>query len=125
MKASQKVRGIMKNKAKMLRAGAYVSCAYAMCGTAFAAGTELDIKTVITNALNLVFGVLVFGGVIGAITGIRGIAKGIQDDGSGPDSQAVSKGRGQLIAGIIMMAPVPVFKVLTGQTPSAFVGSFF
>ncbi|SEM00126.1 hypothetical protein SAMN04487770_12313 [Butyrivibrio sp. ob235] len=115
----------LKEKKDVALATAYVGCTYAMTSTCYAAGTDLDIKTVITNALNLVFGVLVFGGVIGAITGIRGIAKGVQDDGSGPDSQAVSKGKGQLIAGIIMMAPVPVFKVLTGQTPSTFVGSFF
>ncbi len=120
-----KLKEVIKNKKDALIASAYVTCAYAMVTPAYALGTELNIKTVITNALNLVFGVLVFGGVIGAITGIRGIAKGIQDDGSGPDSQAVSKGRGQLIAGIIMMAPVPVFKILTGQTPAAFVGSFF
>ncbi len=120
-----KLKEVIKTKKDALIASAYVTTAYALITPCMAGGTELDIKTVITNALNLVFGVLVFGGVIGAITGIRGIAKGIQDDGSGPDSQAVSKGRGQLIAGIIMMAPVPVFKVLTGQTPSAFVGSFF
>lgn len=120
-----KFLGKIKEKGKSISAAAFVTTAYLGVSPAYAAGTELDIKTVLGNALNLVFGVMVFGGIVGAVTGIRSIAKGIQDDGSGPDSQVVSKGRGQLIAGIIMMAPVPIFKVITGQTPATFLSSFF
>ena len=92
--------------------------------TAFS-GTQIDIKATVTNAVNVVFGVVVFGGVINIVRGISMIAKGLQDDGGGQDAAAISKGRGMLIAGIIMVAPEPIFLAITGQSAGAFVASFF
>ncbi len=88
--------------------------------------TEItDFGKVVKKAVDLVLGLVVFGGAINVVLGIRTIAKGVQDDGGGQDAQAVSKGRGQLIAGIIMMAPNTVFKILTTQSIGDYIGGFF
>ncbi len=91
----------------------------------FAAGTTLQIGTMVEAAVNIVMGVVVFGGVINVIRGVSMIAKGLQDDGGGQDAAAISKGRGMLIAGVIMIAPMALFKVISGQWPGEFVKSFF
>lgn len=88
-------------------------------------GSTSDIGGMVEVAINVVMGVVAFGGVINIIRGIATVAKGLQDDGGGQDAAAISKGRGQLIAGIIMVAPVAIFTIIAGQAPGAYVKSFF
>lgn len=87
--------------------------------------TDAGITTVVKNALNVVMGVVVFGGAINIIRGISMIAKGLQDDGGGQDAAAISKGRGMLIAGIIMIAPITLFQLITQKTIGDYVAQFF
>lgn len=117
-----KVKEMLSAKKAQVAAAAASASAMLTVNSAYAAN---DIKTMIEKSLNVVFGVLVFGGVINIVLGVRGIAKGVQDDGGGQDAQAVAKGRGQLIAGIIMVLPVPIITLITGASPSALVSSFF
>ena len=93
--------------------------------TGFCPGSTSDIGGMVEIAINVVMGVVAFGGVINIIRGIATVAKGLQDDGGGQDAAAISKGRGQLIAGIIMVAPVAIFTIIAGQAPGAYVKSFF
>ena len=90
-----------------------------------AAGTGLNLATMVSNAVNLIFGVVVFGGVINIVRGVSLIAKGLQDDGGGQDAAAITRGRGMVISGIIMVAPEAIFLAITGQSAGAFVASFF
>ena len=76
------------------------------------------LKDMITNALNLVFAVVAFGGVINIISGAIAISKGLQDDGGGQDAAAVSKGKGRLIGGAIAVAPVALIAVITKGKPA-------
>ncbi len=119
-KAGEKVTAVWKKAVLLLS----MALTVAVSSTGFA-GTQIDIKSTVSNAVNVVFGVVVFGGVINIVRGISMIAKGLQDDGGGQDAAAISKGRGMLIAGIIMVAPEPIFLAITGQSAGAFVASFF
>ena len=88
-------------------------------------GSAVNLGSMVTNAVNLVFGVVVFGGVINIVRGVSLVAKGLQDDGGGQDAAAISRGRGMIISGIIMVAPEPIFLAITGQSAGAFVAGFF
>ena len=98
------------------------SCAAAVAG---ATGySEVDIKSAITKSLNIVFAVVAFGGIVNIVTGVAALAKGAQDDGCGQDAAAMSKGRGKLIAGVIMVAPVGIITLITGGSPADIVTSY-
>ena len=91
-------------------------------GTAFAANS---IEEMVKKALQVVEGIVVFGGIISLFQGFRSLAKGLSDDGSGPDAQAVSKGKGQILAGAVMVLPVALITMITGSTPDALVAQYF
>lgn len=84
---------------------------YADIPDSVAAGT-VDLKKTISRAINLVMAFVVAGGIINIILGIRNLAAGVSDEGGGQDQQKISKGKGQLFSGIIMVAAIAAMKLL-------------
>ena len=88
--------------------------------TAFAAEegsttTGVNIASAMTNAVNLLFAfLLVYGGVYIAL-GIKAVAGAMSDEG-GQDQQALAKGKGQIIRGVICAGAGSVVKFVLGHT---------
>lgn len=96
--------------------------ALAMQALAFA---DPSIATMVNNAVNLVFGMVAFGGIVNIVRGSATVAKGLQDDGGGQDASAISKGRGQLLAGAVMVAPTALITLITQQAPGTLISNYF
>ncbi len=84
-----------------------------------------SIATMVNNAVNLVFGMVAFGGIVNIVRGSATVAKGLQDDGGGQDASAISKGRGQLLAGAVMVAPTALITLITQQAPGTLISNYF
>ncbi len=84
-----------------------------------------SISTMVNNAVNLVFGMVAFGGIVNIVRGAATVARGLQDDGGGQDAGAITKGRGQLLAGAVMVAPTALITLITQQTPGALIANYF
>ena len=95
---------------------------YADIPDSVAAGT-IDIKKTISRAINLVMAFVVAGGIINIVLGVRNLAQGVSDDGGGQDQQKISKGKGQLISGIIMVGAIAVMKLL-GLDPNNLLNTY-
>lgn len=98
---------------------------FAMAAAGVTGYSEVDIVTAATKTLNVVFGLVAAGGVINIVTGFAAIAKGSQDDGGGQDAAAMSKGRGKVFAGVLMVAPVGLISIITGGSPADIVTNYF
>ena len=114
----------MARKVKEAKGGLIAASlgAAAMGSTAFA---DPSIATMVNNAVNLVFGLVAFGGIVNIVRGAATVAKGLQDDGGGQDASAISKGRGQLLAGAVMVAPTALITLITQQSPGALISAYF
>jgi len=84
-----------------------------------------SISTMVNNAVNLVFGMVAFGGIVNIVRGAATVAKGLQDDGGGQDAAAISKGRGQLLAGAVMVSPTALITLITQQSPGTLISNYF
>ncbi|MCR5101721.1 MAG: hypothetical protein K6B41_10245 [Butyrivibrio sp.] len=104
------------NQKVVLKYGPAAAFVNVMAGAVLSMGYADAITDMLKTSVNGVFTILVFGGIINIAMGIRSIAKAVQDDGSnGQDAAVLAKGRGQLVAGIIMVLPVPAIKLFTGK----------
>ena len=124
MKANSKkikdiINGIRNGKGKVT---AVLIAVLALQAVAFA---DPSIATMVNNAVNLVFGMVAFGGIVNIVRGSATVAKGLQDDGGGQDASAISKGRGQLLAGAIMVAPTALITLITQQSPGTLISNYF
>ncbi len=90
-----------------------------------AAFADPSISSMVNNAVNLVFGMVAFGGIVNIVRGAATVARGLQDDGGGQDAGAITKGRGQLLAGAVMVAPTALITLITQQTPGALIATYF
>ena len=93
--------------------------------TQLMAFADPSISTMVNNAVNLVFGMVAFGGIVNIVRGAATVARGLQDDGGGQDAGAITKGRGQLLAGAVMVAPTALITLITQQTPGALIANYF
>ncbi len=84
-----------------------------------------SISNMVNNAVNLVFGMVAFGGIVNIVRGAATVAKGLQDDGGGQDASAISKGRGQLLAGAVMVSPTALITLITQQSPGTLISNYF
>ncbi|MCR5094125.1 MAG: hypothetical protein K6B72_09140 [Lachnospiraceae bacterium] len=84
-----------------------------------------SIADMVNNAVNLVFGMVAFGGIVNIVRGAATVAKGLQDDGGGQDAAAISKGRGQLLAGAVMVSPTALITLITQSSPGALIANYF
>ena len=73
---------------------------------------NMNIQETVERAINLVVGFVVAGGIINIVLGVRNLAAGVSDEGGGQDQQKISKGKGQLFSGIIMVGGMAVMQVL-------------
>ena len=106
----------LKDKARMAIVAASVALAYAPVyadpsGDTFTT-TGVDIKSSLVKILNIMFAFVAIMGAINVLLGIRNLAGGMQDDGGGQDAQKISKGKGQIVSGLIMVAAVSVLQLL-------------
>lgn len=113
-----------KDRVQEIKRGATAAAlsALALSSIAFA---DPSIATMVNNAVNLVFGLVAFGGIVNIVRGAATVAKGLQDDGGGQDASAISKGRGQLLAGAVMVAPTALITLITQQSPGALISAYF
>ncbi|MBP3279638.1 MAG: hypothetical protein J6M44_11845, partial [Butyrivibrio sp.] len=95
----------------------------AMMCTPVYASYNFDIKNALTQLLNMVYAFVGVGGIINVLLGARNLGAGLNDDGGGQDQQKISKGKGQLMSGLIGVGAVSVL-ALFGITPEAVIGQF-
>ena len=114
----------VNERADKVKAGAVTAVAGVLAAGSIAFA-DPSIATMVNNAVNLVFGLVAFGGIVNIVRGAATVAKGLQDDGGGQDASAISKGRGQLLAGAVMVAPTALVTLITQQTPGALISAYF
>lgn len=95
---------------------------YAAISDTVASGS-IDIKKTVSRAINLVMGFVVAGGIINIVMGIRNLAAGVSDEGGGQDQQKISKGKGQLFSGIIMVGAIAAMTLL-GLDPNTLLSTY-
>ena len=114
----------MKEKMQASKCSA-IAASLGMLALGSIAFADPSIATMVNNAVNLVFGLVAFGGIVNIVRGAATVAKGLQDDGGGQDAAAISKGRGQLLAGAVMVAPTALITLITQQSPGALISTYF
>ncbi|MBQ9632312.1 MAG: hypothetical protein IJV04_05290 [Lachnospiraceae bacterium] len=114
----------MKEKLQASKRSA-IAVSLGMLALGSIAFADPSIATMVNNAVNLVFGLVAFGGIVNIVRGAATVAKGLQDDGGGQDAAAISKGRGQLLAGAVMVAPTALITLITQQSPGALISTYF
>ena len=87
------------------------------------ASYNFDIKNALTQLLNMVYAFFGVGGIINVLLGARNLGAGLNDDGGGQDQQKISKGKGQIMSGLIGVGSVSIL-TLFGITPEAVIGQF-
>ena len=80
----------------------------AMLGCAFAA---VDITNTLKSIVKMIYGFLYFAGLLSLIIGIVGVASAMSEEG-GQDPQKLSKGKGRIVMGAIMIAAPTVLQLL-------------
>ena len=113
-----------KDRVQEIKRGA-TAAALSVLALSSIAFADPSIATMVNNAVNLVFGLVAFGGIVNIVRGAATVAKGLQDDGGGQDASAISKGRGQLLAGAVMVAPTALITLITQQSPGALISAYF
>ncbi len=80
------------NKGTQKQILAVMSMVMIMTAMGFA---DPSISTMVNNAVNLVFGLVAFGGIVNIVRGSATVARGLQDDGGGQDASAIIFNAGQ------------------------------
>jgi len=90
----------------------------------FCAPQVNNLGSMMQNVVNLAIGFLAAFGIIQLVIGIKNFAAGLTDDGAGQDQQAMSKGKGQIIRGVICVAAAPIILAITGINTDSISGLF-
>ena len=114
-----KVKNHIYSNNKVLSLIAGVTLASTMT-TAYAAK---DIGEMVSGVMALLLNIFTVYGVIYLVIGIKAVVGAISEDG-GTDQQALSKGKGQIMRGIVCVAAGSIIQLIVGVNP-ADIGSIF
>ena len=95
-----------------------MAAAMAMALNPAFAAASVDINSMLSKVMTVVYGFLYFAGVINIVLGIVNIAGAMGEEG-GQDAQQLQKGKGRIIRGAIMVAAPSVLLIL-GINPTTF-----
>ena len=110
-KAFKAIENVMASKAYQNITCAVVAGATVLNNIAGYAAADVNINTLLQKMMTMIYGFLFFAGLVSIIIGVVNIAGAMGEEG-GQDAQKMTKGKGAIIRGAIMVAIPSVLSLL-------------